>query len=99
MKIIEDRIKYLTKEKDLLLKEYPQDEVAMQMLMAMVNMRISIELSFLSELLISLPIRSIPTDKDIDDYFPLIKTQSIKDQNATLMKRNAVKSFVKNKMQ
>lgn len=98
MKQIENRIAYLTKEKEILLQEYPQEGAEMQMLMAMVNMRISIELSFLSELLISLPEPTKPTDKEIDDFFPLIKTQTIKHQNETILKRNAVKSFVKNKL-
>lgn len=100
MKIVDDRIKYLLKEKEIILKEYPMEGSEMQVVMAMANVRIAMELSFLSEVVEVLqePVKKIPSDKEIDDYFPVIKTQTIKEQNNAIIKRNAVKSFVKNKL-
>ncbi len=100
MKIIEDRIKYLLKERESSIEEYSSVSPEMQMLLAMVNMRISVELKFLVEVLDAMPLIQIRvvSDKEIDEYFPVIKTQTIKEQNNTIIKRNAVKSFIKNKL-
>ncbi len=99
MKLIEYRIKYLLKERESSIEEYSNGGPEMQMLLAMVNMRISMELKFLAEILNELTKK--PTDKDVDSYFPEDKSKYSKSYSNNMIvdiKRNAVKSFIKNKL-
>ncbi len=98
MKIIDDRIKYLLKEKSIVIEEYLSEGSEGRILSASINMRISMELKFLAEILNELPKTNKITDKDIDDYFPFSKPINLKEQYQTIQKRNAVKSFIKNKL-
>ncbi len=96
MKLIDDRIKYLLQEKEIILKEFPQESPEMQIMYSMVNIRIAIELKFLSDLVAEIPKTIKPTDKEIDDFFPLTSKGLLpKEQH---IKRNAVKLFIKNKL-
>ena len=61
------------------------------MLMAMVNLRIAMELKFLSELLEEIDKVEKPNDEIVDKFFPLSTS------NAEV-KRKAVKLFIKHKL-
>lgn len=98
-KSIEVRIKQLEKEKEVILEESNFDGSEMKMIMAMQLLRISGEIKFLSELLTIDPDKKIPSDKEIDGFFPSFGKETNKEIEIREIKRNAVKSFIKNKMQ
>ncbi len=89
MKVIDERIKYLLREKEVLLEEYPQTGIEQQLLLSMINVRIALELKFLTEILNEIPKK--PDDEVIDKFFPLSTS------NAEI-KRKAVKLFIKHKL-
>lgn len=89
MKVLQDRLKSIKREQEVLLDQLPSESPEMQILLAMINLRISLEVDILQEISNNL------SDKSVDNFFPLAPEADEKFKKITTIKRNAVKSFIK----